>query len=145
MKKTYSLEKLAAVTNVPERTIRYYISRGLLPPPVVRGRKASYSERHVEFISKIKKLQSQGLTLSEIANRLAIIEENKMMEKPILYAEKSEVAESDNVLKSPVEEFSTWYVYKIGDDINVHIKSGVSPWRIRKIINTLKIITEEQI
>ncbi|MGC8743370.1 MAG: helix-turn-helix domain-containing protein [Verrucomicrobiia bacterium] len=145
MKKTYSLAKLAAVTNVPERTIRYYISRGLLPPPIVRGRKASYSEQHVEFISRIKKLQSQGFTLSEIANRLANTEEIRMIEKPSNYLAKSGVVKSNNFLKSPIEEFSTWYVYKIGDDINVHIKSGVSPWRIKKIINTLKTITEEQI
>lgn len=141
MNKTFSLAKLAAVTKVPERTIRYYISRGLLPPPVVRGRKAFYSEQHAELISKIKKLQLQGLTLSEIAAHLAAIEDKKKEE---INATKEEVAESNIITTSSVEDFSIWYVYKIGDDINVHIKAGVSPWRIKKIINTLKTITKEQ-
>lgn len=144
MNKTFSLAKLAAVTKVSERTIRYYISRGLLPPPVVRGRKAFYSEQHAELISKIKRLQLQGLTLSEIAAHLAAIEDKENIKKEEINATKEEVAESNIITTSSVEDFSIWYVYKIGDDINVHIKAGVSPWRIKKIINTLKTITKEQ-
>ncbi|MGB9602278.1 MAG: helix-turn-helix domain-containing protein [Verrucomicrobiia bacterium] len=148
MKKTFSLTELAAAVNVPERTIRFYITKGLLPPPVSRGRKAYYSDEHKQIISQIKDLQSRGLTLSEIAGYLAISRqrETSSIEKPTgYYLSKNECIGRNLKELSPIPEISTWYVYKIGDDINVHIKSGVSAWRIRKIINVLKTITEEQI
>ena len=42
----YTLDELAQVTGVTPRTIRYYTSEGLLPPPHARGRFALYGEAH---------------------------------------------------------------------------------------------------
>lgn len=53
-----TLDGLAQATGIPERTIRSYISRGLLPPPSGRGRAASYGPEHLErlqFIGQVRK------------------------------------------------------------------------------------------
>lgn len=54
-----------------ERMVRYYTSRGLLPRPGNRGRALTYGRTHLVRLVAIKRLQGQGLSLDEIAGRLA--------------------------------------------------------------------------
>lgn len=50
-----------------ERTIRYYVTLGLLDrPSATRGRTALYGPRHVAQVVAIKRLQTMGRSLSEI-------------------------------------------------------------------------------
>jgi DNA-binding transcriptional MerR regulator len=54
---TYTLEQLAEASGINERTIRSYIARGLLPPPVGRGRASSYESAHLvrlKFIQAVR-------------------------------------------------------------------------------------------
>ncbi len=58
---------------VPDgRTIRYYTTIGLIDrPAAMRGRTALYSERHLQQLIAIKRLQTQGLSLAEVQRALA--------------------------------------------------------------------------
>ena len=67
----YSIDELAAVTQVPSRTIRFYQSKKALPPPERRGRKAVYGDEHVARLQWIAHLQEQGLTIKAIQGLLA--------------------------------------------------------------------------
>jgi len=67
----YRVEELAARADVAVDTIRFYRSRGLLPPPVREGRIAWYDESHVERLADIRRLQAQGLTLATIGRLLS--------------------------------------------------------------------------
>lgn len=62
----YRVEQLAAQCDVSVDTVRYYQSRGLLPPPVREGRVAWYGQEHAERIAQVHRLQRQGLTLAAI-------------------------------------------------------------------------------
>ncbi len=53
-----------------ERMVRYYTARGLLPRPGNRGRALTYGRTHLVRLVAIKRLQGQGLSLDEIAERL---------------------------------------------------------------------------
>lgn len=68
----WSLKELAAETGVCERTIRFYISKGLVDPPLRAGRSAAYGEAHKERLAAIRDLQAKGLKLAEIAHALAL-------------------------------------------------------------------------
>ena len=48
------------------RNIRAHQSRGLLPPPEVRGRTGYYAREHVDRIELIKELQGDGFNLEAI-------------------------------------------------------------------------------
>src|SRR5688572_2697423 len=48
------------------RNVRAHQSRGLLPPPEVRGRTGYYGEAHVARLELIKELQADGFNLSAI-------------------------------------------------------------------------------
>lgn len=54
-----------------ERTIRFYVTRGLLHPPDGKGPAATYSYRHLLQLLSIKLRQMEGATLSQIERELA--------------------------------------------------------------------------
>ena len=62
----YRVEQLAATCDVSVDTVRYYQSRGLLPPPEREGRVAWYGDEHEVRIREIRMLQAKGLTLAAI-------------------------------------------------------------------------------
>jgi DNA-binding transcriptional MerR regulator len=62
----YRVEQLAAACDVSVDTVRYYQTRGLVPPPAREGRVAWYDDRHVERIREVRELRRRGLTLAAI-------------------------------------------------------------------------------
>ena len=65
-----TVDELANRTGESVRTIRYYQSEGVLPPPVRQGREARYDAAHVERLRVINELQKRGLRLSAIRELL---------------------------------------------------------------------------
>ena len=66
----YRVEALAAKADVSVDTVRFYQSRGLLPPPRREGRVAWYGGEHVERLARIRRLQARGLNLVTIKRLL---------------------------------------------------------------------------
>lgn len=62
----YRVEELAAAAGVRIDTIRFYQSKGLLPPPARIRRAAVYGKEHLDRLEKIRRYQSQGLSLAVI-------------------------------------------------------------------------------
>jgi DNA-binding transcriptional MerR regulator len=60
------VEQLAAACDVSVDTVRYYQTRGLVPPPTREGRVAWYDDRHAERIHEVRELRRRGLTLAAI-------------------------------------------------------------------------------
>jgi DNA-binding transcriptional MerR regulator len=114
VKETWSLAGLAEETGVSPRTIRYYISRGLLDGPVVAGRGAAYDTGHLARLRTIQELQSQGRMLAEISRMLA--------------GEHPKAA-----LPSP----DSWDRYQIADDVAVWVRGDVAPWRNKEVRKAL--------
>jgi DNA-binding transcriptional MerR regulator len=68
-----TVDELAARTGMTVRTVRFYASEGLLPPPQRRGRVAYYDARHRMRLELVRTLQEHGYTLSAIQRVLARI------------------------------------------------------------------------
>ena len=66
MSQRFTIEELAAVTGLTVRNIREHQTRGLLPPPVLEGRKGTYDGRHLARLKFIQQLQAEGLNLQAI-------------------------------------------------------------------------------
>jgi DNA-binding transcriptional MerR regulator len=62
----YTIDQLAQVTGMTVRNIRAHQSRGLLPPPAVRGRTGYYGREHVARIRLIVEMQGDGFNLNAI-------------------------------------------------------------------------------
>jgi len=61
-----TIRELAERTGMTVRNIRAHQTRGLLPPPVVRGRTGYYNEEHVARIALTREMQDDGLNLEAI-------------------------------------------------------------------------------
>ena len=61
-----TIDELAQRVGMTVRNIRAHQSRGLLPPPEVRGRTGYYGAEHVARIELIKELQADGFNLEAI-------------------------------------------------------------------------------
>lgn len=106
-----TLAEIAEASELPERTIRFYIARGLLEGPVKGGRSAEYTGEHVARLERIKGLQAAGHTLSEIARIL--------------------VAPSDD--ESPAVRATAWWQHAVAEDVIVWVRAGASPWRSKQV------------
>lgn len=67
-----TISQLERETGVGRSTIYFYISEGLLPPAQkASATRAIYSRSHLELLNEINRLKTEGLSLKEIAGRLA--------------------------------------------------------------------------
>ncbi len=66
-----TLEELCQRVGMTVRTVRFYTTKGLVPPPIRRGRSGYYSPEHVARLELVRELQSHGFTLSAIERYVA--------------------------------------------------------------------------
>jgi len=109
----WTLLELAEEAGVGARTVRFYISRGLLPGPASAGRGALYAEEHLERLRRIRSMQQRGMMLSEIALDLH--------------------GASDVRVAAP----SSWWQYAVSPDVQVWVRADVSPWRLKQVRKSL--------
>ncbi|MFD3312817.1 MerR family transcriptional regulator [Streptomyces sp. NPDC058694] len=68
---TLTVDELAARAGVTVRTVRFYGTKGLLPPPVIGPRRVGhYGQEHLSRLALIEELQHQGMTLAAIERYL---------------------------------------------------------------------------
>lgn len=72
METALSLEALATQVDLPLRTVRFYIQKGLVPRPTGSTRAATYGAIHVQRLRRIKALVAEGLSLARIAELLQV-------------------------------------------------------------------------
>lgn len=103
----YSLGDLERETSTSGRTIRYYISEGLLPPAYGRGPTATYDLGHLLRLRHIASLKDQRLGLQEIKERLSGLTDD-------------DIAALLNVQTEPLQEF--WRRIELHPDIELHVR-----------------------
>ncbi|MEU6449240.1 MerR family transcriptional regulator [Streptomyces sp. NPDC046979] len=69
---TLTIDELAGRAGVTVRTVRFYGTKGLLPPPVIGARRVGhYGREHLARLALIEELQHRGMTLAAIERYLA--------------------------------------------------------------------------
>jgi len=99
----YSIEELAELVNLPVRTIRYYISEGLLPGPGARGKAAIYGEEHLLRLRLIRLLSRQYVPLVEMRNRLIPLSFDEI--RALLAEEEEHVTRLEQTAPLPAEGY----------------------------------------
>ncbi len=157
--KEWTLKELAAEAGVPERTIRFYISRGLVDPPLRGGRGAAYGEKHKERLELIRSMQARGMMLAEISHSLSMPEgrlpdrrvhklDEPDIRKMIWFEKDGTLEESQRhllgqehqlaALAAPaLPEPEIWRSYAVSPDVRVMFKTGGSPWRTKAVLAAL--------
>ena len=118
---TYKLDELAKAAGTSPRTVRYYVQRGLLPPPSFRGKDSSYSREHLVRLQAIKKLQDAYLPLDAIAAELegktteqieAIVREEHHAPPPV---------QQQVVVVTPMPETRAWRRVELAKGVELHV------------------------
>lgn len=68
-----TLEQLTERVQMSVRNVRFYTTKGLVPPPLRRGRSGYYTADHVARLELVAELQGHGFTLAAIERYLAQI------------------------------------------------------------------------
>jgi DNA-binding transcriptional MerR regulator len=66
-----TLDELTNRVGMSVRNVRFYTTKGLVPPPLRRGRSGYYTPDHVARLELVQELQSHGFTLAAIEGYLA--------------------------------------------------------------------------
>lgn len=80
-----TLDELTARVGVSVRNVRFYTTRGLVPPPIRRGRSGYYTSDHVARLELVRELQAHGFTLSAIERYVARIPDDATPETIALH------------------------------------------------------------
>ena len=70
-----TLDELTDRVGISVRNVRFYTSKGLVPPPIRRGRSGYYTPDHVARLELVQELQSHGFTLAAIERYLSRLPE----------------------------------------------------------------------
>jgi DNA-binding transcriptional MerR regulator len=66
-----TIDELARATGTTVRNVRFYQSRGLLPPPEIRARTGYYRPEHVARLRAVQAMRAQGFRLDAIQRLLS--------------------------------------------------------------------------
>ena len=80
-----TVEELSSRTGISVRNLRFYTTKGLVPPPTKRGRTAVYNGEHVARFELLQDLQGHGLSLSAIERFFAGIPDDATPEQIALH------------------------------------------------------------
>ena len=121
--RSFTLDEIAALAELPRRTVRYYIQLGLLDRPVGYGKGAHYVSRHVEQLMLIRKWQLAGLSLERIAEVV-----------------KDESAESLPPAPRRTGTVEVWSHLVVADGVEIILepgRSGLSPEQVREFFRAV--------
>lgn len=126
--KTFSLDELCALAELPKRTVRYYIQIGLLARPVGEKRGAHYLPSHLEQLLRIRKLAQSGVSLERI--------------REVLSGEPTPVP----VRPRAAGTVEVWSHLVVADGVELTIepgRAGLSPEQVRHLFRAVMRLYEE--
>ena len=141
-----SLKELCDDSGIPERTVRYYIANGIIPPAPRSGPGVRYPRTHLTRLKLIRKWQEEGLPLDQIRKLLADLTDVEV--ERLDNREPSSTA-TDYVKKVPGRATSRlapqppepddpiarahWERFAVDDDVEIHVRRPLSHTKSRRV------------
>lgn len=98
----FTLQELTDATGVSRRTVRYYITEGVIPVSRGKGRNAYYTSEHVEALARVRDLRQQNLSIGEIR----------------------QVLENERVPQPGTASGESWRRIELQPELELHIRDG---------------------
>ena len=128
----YTFNELCTLLDMPIRTVRYYVQKGLVSPPEGSRKGAYYTQKHLDELLAIRKWQRAGLSLERI--------------KELLFegtVEPGELPPPRHRRPGDIEVWSKLFV-KNGLEINLEPKmAGMSPEQVREFCRRVMVLADE--
>ncbi|HTK07519.1 MAG TPA: MerR family transcriptional regulator [Ktedonobacteraceae bacterium] len=94
-----TIEELAERVGVPVRTIRFYITEGLIPGPERRGKATAYGDEQLLRLRLVRRLSDRRVALAEIRAILTPLSLDEV--RTLLEEEEQRVAEQERAAQAP--------------------------------------------
>jgi DNA-binding transcriptional MerR regulator len=115
----YSVDELATLAGVTPRTVRYYISEGLVERPEGEKRGAYYLRRHLEQLLLIRRWTDAGLSLGRVRELIA------------------GAPEEPAPRRAPPGSVEVWSRVTVADGLELHVephRAGLRPEQVRSFV-----------
>ncbi|HMS54651.1 MAG TPA: MerR family transcriptional regulator [Fimbriimonadaceae bacterium] len=83
---------------ISARTVRYYISEGILPPPIGPNRIARYSLEHLARVVEAREGLGQGASLNEIAENMGVTRDRSSSKRSPSSGELTRIELGDRIV-----------------------------------------------
>jgi DNA-binding transcriptional MerR regulator len=145
----YTAADLAERTGVSERTVRYYVAEGLLPPPDGRGRGANFGQGHLLRLRLIKAIQQAGNSLETIGEYLDELgpDEAKTEAALRVWENRQEQARWAETWREKFGAPSTVHRYRFDEGIEllIDVRAAPDPERTLRVLRAIrKALAEEE-
>lgn len=116
----FTMTELVESTGLTERTIRYYISVGVVSPALGRGRSRYYTPQHLQELVRVTDLREQRLSIEEIRQQL----------------------QAKSTTTSAMESASAWRRIILHPALELHVRED-SPDGILALVREIEARSEE--
>lgn len=142
----YTARELGALCGISERTVRYYVGEGLLPPPASRGRGANFGAEHLTRLRLIRAMQQAGNDLESIGDYLTELERElpksgATFEAALaVWTARTEEAAWRERFGKRLEAPELAHRYRIteGVELLVDLRAAQNPARMREIVRLIR-------
>ena len=142
----YTARGLGALCGVSERTVRYYVEEGLLPPPSARGRGANFEDSHLTRLRLIRAMQQAGNDLETIGEYLRELEKSlaktgASMESALaVWGGRTEQTAWREQWRERYGGPSVLHRYRVAEGVELLVDAGVarSPVQMQKVLRLLR-------
>ncbi len=128
----YTFNELCALVDLPGRTVRYYIQKGLVSPPEGSRKGAYYTKKQLEQLLAIRKWQRDGLSLERI--------------RELLFAGEHDPGHTPPPRGRRPGDLEVWSRLYIKEGVEIHLEpksAGMSPEQVRELCRRVMAIANE--
>ena len=131
-----SLAELAAQAGVTPRAVRYYLARGVLPPPEFRGSRTRYDHNHLARLFAILGMRKERLDLDAIRRRLTTLTTADLEAYLPPPTPPPTTTTSFTPLLPPTYASARWEHVTLLPGVELHVRADASPV-VRKVVQEI--------
>ena len=128
----HTFNELCSQVELPVRTVRYYIQKGLVSPPEGSRKGAYYTQKHLNELLAIRKWQRAGLSLERI--------------RELLCDGITEPGQLPPPRGRRPGDLEVWSKLFVKDGLEIHLEprmAGMSPEQVREFCRRVMALAEE--
>jgi DNA-binding transcriptional MerR regulator len=114
------MQEVADASGLSQRTVRYYISQGLVPRPLGRGSSAYYTPAHIQRLARIATLREEQHSIAEIR----------------------ELMQSEEATAPETATTERWVRVTLDDALELHVRAD-APALIQALVERLRAVSDE--
>ena len=128
----YTFNELCSLVELPVRTVRYYVQKGLVTQPEGTRKGAYYTQKHLDELLAIRKWQRAGLSLERI--------------RELLFEGTVEPGTFPPPRGRRPGDLEVWSKLFVRDGMEIHLEpksAGMSPEQVREFCRRVMALADD--